>query len=280
MMEGVEIYKGEIYTKNKKRSKIKSIVFDLDKTLGDFTDLYILWKGIKEYTKNKNEIQHIFNEILDLYPEFLRCGILNILEFIKNKKERKKINKIFLYTNNRCSDKRWLENLTKYFDYKLEYNNFFDKIICAFKMNNKILNVNKHEKNLKFLINCTMIPKNTELCFIDNTYHKEMVKERIYYIQPYDYNHNLSKTIIINTFLRSYICNRIIENKNSFKKFLLEWFNLNKTNRNKYILSNNECIEITKKILFHVKEFFYISNNNSKTRKYRKITGNFTRKNM
>ena len=66
----------------------------------------------------------------------------------------------------------------------------------------------------------------------------------------------------------------------NIKKFLLEWFNLNKTNRNKYILSNNECIEITKKILFHVKEFFYISNNNSKTRKYRKITGNFTRKNM
>jgi hypothetical protein len=74
--------------KNIKRGKY--IVFDLDETLGSFVDLYILWKGVAHLNKTgviKFEgSQYNFNDILDIYPEFLRCGIMTILEFLFYKK--------------------------------------------------------------------------------------------------------------------------------------------------------------------------------------------------
>ena len=45
-----------------------------------------------------------------------------------------------------------------------------------------------------------MMPKNTEICFIDNTYYNEMLDDNVYYIQTLSYNHNLSKDIIIRDF--------------------------------------------------------------------------------
>ena len=110
-----------------------------------------------------------------------------------------------------------------------------------------------------------------------------MVDQRVYYIQPINYNHNLSKQDIINRFMNSRIGKYIILNSNvntDYKSFLTDWFyiNTNHTLRHRIIMSHNECIEITKKILYHIKEFFYINNMNSKTKK-KKIIGNFTRKN-
>lgn len=281
----VRIYKGGVYNLKRYKSTPNAIVFDLDETLGDFTYLYTFWQGIKEfiYIKNINN-QIIFNEILDLFPEFLRCGILNILNYIKLKKQNNKLKNLFIYTNNRCSDREWLKNITSYFDYKLETLNLFDKAICAFKIDNKIVDIKlKHNKNINYLINCTIIPKKTEICFIDNSYYNEMVDQRVYYIQPINYNHNLSKQDIINRFMNSRIGKYIILNSNvntDYKSFLTDWFyiNTNHTLRHRIIMSHNECIEITKKILYHIKEFFYINNMNSKTKK-KKIIGNFTRKN-
>ena len=177
-----------------------------------------------------------------------------------------------------------VKNITSYFDYKLETLNLFDKAICAFKIDNKIVDVNfKHNKNINYLINCTIIPKNTEICFIDNSYYNEMLDQRVYYIQPINYNHNLSKQDIINRFMKSQIGKYIVLNSNvniDYKSFLTDWFYIN-TNHNlnhRIKMSNNQCIEITKKILYHIKEFFYINNINSKTKKNR-VIGNFTRKN-
>lgn len=281
-MSELSVYMGKIYNGKKNRSNKKYIVFDLDRTLGDFSELYILWKGITLFL-NKNDIkynQKIFNELLDLYPEFLRCGIINILEFIKNKKIRNKLRGIYIYTNNKCSDDNWVQYIIKYFDYKLDYSNLFDKIICAFKINNKIIDINRHNKNIKYLINCTMMPKNTEICFIDNTYYNEMLDDNVYYIQPLSYNHNLSKDIIIKRFLTSYIGNTLIQEMkiNNFNTFLRDWFEINKYDRIKEKISKEQCIDITKKLLYHIKEFFYVSSNNGKTKKILKFKSNFTRK--
>lgn len=280
--EDLKVFKGEIYNGKTNRSNKKCIVFDLDRTLGDFSELYILWKGITLFIKkrSKEDYQQIFNELLDIYPEFLRCGIINILEFIKNKKKRNKLKGLYIYTNNKCSENNWIEYILKYFDYKLNSTNLFDKIICAFKINNKIIDINGHNKNINYLINCTMMPKNTEICFIDNTYYNEMLNDNVYYIQPLSYNHNLSKNIIISRFLKSYIGNSIISQMkiNNFNLFLRDWFEMNTYNRMKQKTSVSECIEITKKLLYHIKEFFYVSNSNSKTKKNLKFKYNFTRK--
>jgi hypothetical protein len=71
----------------------KIVVFDLDETLGYFMEFGMFWDAMHDYLKEKhflNEIkvdQHLFNELLDLYPEFLRANILNILNYLKKKKQ-------------------------------------------------------------------------------------------------------------------------------------------------------------------------------------------------
>ena len=57
---------------------MKIVVFDLDETLGYFTQLGIFWDSIGEYLNSKGMpklTQNDFNCILDLYPEFLDAKI-------------------------------------------------------------------------------------------------------------------------------------------------------------------------------------------------------------
>ena len=62
---------------------MKVVVFDLDETLGYFSQFGQLWN---ELIPNK-DID--FNELFDLYPEFLRPNILEILQFLNEKKKKK-----------------------------------------------------------------------------------------------------------------------------------------------------------------------------------------------
>jgi hypothetical protein len=91
-MSSIHIYKGKSFMMSSKKNKIQSekvITFDLDETLGSFGELYILWQAITEYYKKVeklHDMNSIFYTLLDLYPEFLRHGILNILGYLYNKK--------------------------------------------------------------------------------------------------------------------------------------------------------------------------------------------------
>ncbi|MEI8059128.1 MAG: hypothetical protein WCG67_03130, partial [Ferruginibacter sp.] len=72
---------------------MKIVVFDLDETLGYFTEYGIFWDCLKSYIESKNKgiilNQDDFNNILDLYTEFLRPNIINILTYLKTKKADK-----------------------------------------------------------------------------------------------------------------------------------------------------------------------------------------------
>ena len=76
----------------------KIVVFDLDETLGSFVELGMFWDAINN-TLGKQDSSH-FNEILDLYPEFLRPKIIKILKYILDRKSDGTCNKIMIYTNN------------------------------------------------------------------------------------------------------------------------------------------------------------------------------------
>ena len=80
----MEIYKGNYYNKKRNKSSGRVIAFDLDETLGSFSDLEILWSALQCFTKEYEPIN--FNSILDLYPEFLRPNILNILSYLNKPK--------------------------------------------------------------------------------------------------------------------------------------------------------------------------------------------------
>ena len=71
----------------------KVVVFDLDETLGYYTEFGMFWDALNAFitnnkTKETNTIinQDIFNKVLDLYPEFHRPNILQILNYLKQKK--------------------------------------------------------------------------------------------------------------------------------------------------------------------------------------------------
>ena len=51
---------------------LKIVVFDLDETLGYFTEFGIFCDCLNNYFKKSNYSDQHFNELLDLYPLFLR----------------------------------------------------------------------------------------------------------------------------------------------------------------------------------------------------------------
>jgi hypothetical protein len=70
------------------------------------------------------------------------------LEYLNQKKKSGYCNKVYIYTNNQCPDD-WANLISDYFNRKLlTNNNIFDKVICAFKINNRQIEFSRttHEK--------------------------------------------------------------------------------------------------------------------------------------
>ena len=100
-----------IYMRNNKK---QVIVFDLDETLGCFVELGAFCDTIEKYNKKKLDFEE-FYRIMDLYPEFLRPNILKILTYLKEKKQKGDIYKVFIYTNNQ-GPKEWAERIRLYLE--------------------------------------------------------------------------------------------------------------------------------------------------------------------
>lgn len=282
--EEIQLYKGTHFlsTVNIKKKTPIVIAFDLDETLGSFADLETLWSSIKSFHTNLSNID--FNKLFDLYPEFLRYGILPILAFLYQKKRKGICDKIYIYTNNQCPPE-WCKLIAKYFDYKLGCETeLFDKIICAFKINNKIVEVGRtsHSKTYNDFIKCTILPKKTRLCFVDNTYFNEMVNDNVYYIQPKSYIHHLSSETILDRFLSSDLCrNSVIDTEQYlFSDYLYGQFFkrgfFNNTHVTKKMLETD--IVVAQKMMYYIKEFFYVANKKVRTKKIKYPIGRFTKK--
>jgi hypothetical protein len=98
----------------------KIVIFDLDETLGYFLELGIFWDSLKLYKKHKKNnagefTQLDFNEILDLYPEFVRPNIFPILKYLKRKTENGECNGVMIYTNN-TGPKPWVLHIKDFFE--------------------------------------------------------------------------------------------------------------------------------------------------------------------
>jgi len=278
--EEITIHKSKNFDSNKTKQYPVVIAFDLDETLGSFCDLEILWKILVPYQKTKNID---FNKILDLYPEFLRYGILSILEFIYLKKKQGVCNNVYIYTNNQCFPE-WSRLIATYFDYKLKTTSeLFDKIICAFKINNRIIEFGRstHQKTFNDFINCTMLPRKTKICFIDNSYFYEMNNNRVYYIQPLSYVHHLSYPTIIDRFMTSDVCDEIIDKNNKYVFYDLLHLQFSRHGGTKPLPTSRLYeidIYVSQKLMYHIKEFFYLTQKKNRTKKIKYNIGKFTRK--
>lgn len=237
----------------------KIVVFDLDETLGYFSEFGMFWDALKGYIKhnniNFNISQEFFNKTLDLYPEFLRPNIINILSYLKQKKRTKHCYKIMIYTNNQ-GPFEWSVQIKTYFESKINYK-LFDQIIGAFKINGKHVelcrttNMKTHSDFMK----CTKVPENTDICFLDDIYHQGMINDKIYYINIKSYEHDLSFTTIVDRFIDS----GLIKNADptQMKEYILTFMK-----RYNYLYVEKDDRELaidkilSKKILHHLQVFF------------------------
>jgi len=279
-----KIIKGDYYKRKRRRSNGRVIAFDLDETLGSFTDLEILWSALQHFTQEYTPIN--FNQLLDLYPEFLRYGIIHILEFLLQKKKMGHCKQIYIYTNNQCNPP-WVDFISEYFTYKLnEKTNIFDKIIRAFKIGKERIDLDRtsHSKTYSDFIRCTLLPETTEICFIDNVEYTSMEKDRVYYIQPYSYYHHLSTHEIIQRFITSPIIYNVKGGHNTqlIHQSIADYFIYRNhiTNGNSILSDLKRDILVSQKIMYHLKEFFYLTSKRKRTqKKYNKI-GHCTRKKL
>ena len=203
---------------------MKIVVFDLDETLGYFTEYGIFWNSLENYleTKNKRALTQIdFDSILDLFPEFIRPNMLNILNYLKNKKKTNCCNKMMIYTNN-TGPREWARYIIRYFEKKINFK-LIDQIIAAFKINGKKVEICRTSQNKthKDLVKCTKIPIDAEICFIDDSFYPEMAHDNIYYINIKPYYYDLSFEYMIKTLSESEIGKKIIGNDNDFEKLMM-----------------------------------------------------------
>lgn len=242
-----------------------AVVFDLDNTLGSFSQLYTFWNLTKVFLKNSNLQDKYFFYILDKFPNFLRPQIIKLLKIIKNKKIQKVCNYVMIYTNNHAPN-YWCDLIKKYLEYKLNYK-LFDKTIRAFKIDGKKIEIcrTSYTKSYRDFINCTKLPKNTKVCFIDDVYHEQMIDENVLYIKINPYHHNENYSIMCKKFYN--------KNKHLFNKSVNEYENfiiLNTSNENlNFLNKSNKELNMEKlfthNMLIEINKFFNMREN--KTRK-------------
>ena len=249
----------------------KIVVFDLDETLGYFSEFGMFWDALKSYIKN-NSIdfvvnQDFFNKTLDLYPEFLRPNIINILTYLKQKKRLKHCYKLMIYTNNQ-GPYEWSMQIKTYFEDKINYK-LFDQIIGAFKINGKQIELCRttNMKTHKDLLRCTKVPETTDVCFLDDVYHPGMNTNKIYYINIKAYEHDLPFATIIDRFIGSKLLNN--DDSTSMKEYILAFMK-----RYAYTYVEKDVKEmavdkvLSKKILHHLQVFF---NRRPTTKKVKRV---------
>ena len=245
----------------------KIVVFDLDETLGYFTEFGIFCDCLDKYFKNTSYSDTNFKELLDLYPEFLRPKIIEVLAYLKEKKKNKKCYKVMIYTNNN-GPKLCAKNISEYFDKKINYK-LFDQIIAAFKVRGERIELGRtsHDKSIEDLFRCTKLPDDVEICFVDDVYHDGMSEKRVYYINVKPYHHKLTINNLMFRFLDSSL-GRVVKNKSEFINILDDEFK--KYQYNTQVKSNDEQeidTIVGKKMLQHLKQFFYENNNKTLSRK-------------
>ena len=203
--------------------KGKYIVFDVDETLGYFSQLGSFIDAISFYNKDfSGSVFERFNEILDLFPEFVRPKMIEILKYIHGKKVNGTCSGVFIYTNNQ-GPRSWVQHLAKYFDYKVgglernhnEINQLFDKIIAAYMINGKIVEPGRTSQNKTYddLLRITGISPHSEVCFVDDLNHADMRHENVLYLNVKPYVKTLSVNEMIRRYLKSPLASTIVDTR-------------------------------------------------------------------
>lgn len=237
----------------------KIVVIDVDETIGYFVELGIFCDALtKTVWNNDATIQYThFNDLMNAFPEFLRPNILDLLQFLKTKKEANECCGVMIYTNNN-GPREWVDHIIKCIESKLG-GHVFDKIVAAFKINGKIIEMGRttHDKTYEDFMRCTKLPSNVEVCFLDDQMHSQMEHDQVYYINVKPYVHQLSVQTLIDRFMQSPALRKTVVGITSaqFQDRILQFMQ-------KFQAAKKDPMEqeidriISKKIMEHLNEFF------------------------
>ena len=177
----------------------KIIVFDLDGTLGYFSQISIVWEFLKRRcTIDPQDVSPFFNAVFDLFPEIIRPNMSTILKYVYKQKCEQCCDQIMIYTNNK-KQKQWAEQIASHFEAQISPQMrknappLFDQIIHAFKVNGEIVEFSRttNKKTHGDFLSCTRMPENTQICFLDDCIHENMCNGNVYYIHFEPYVHHL-----------------------------------------------------------------------------------------
>ena len=248
----------------------KVVVFDLDETLGYFIEFSIFCDSLQLYNKNQNRehsqysqqhsqqhSQKEFNKLLDLYPEFVRPNILPILKYFKRKTESGECSAVMIYTNN-TGPKEWAHKIKSYFETKIDFQ-LFAQSIGAFKVQGKRIEICRttYDKTINDFIKCTKLPKETQICYLDDVYYPNMNYENVYYIKVKPYIHDLTFHEMIDRYVKSPLGEKV-RDENNFTEFMNQQM---KEYEYAYVEKTKEEVEIdkiiTKQIMIYIQDFFH-----------------------
>lgn len=181
----------------------KIIVFDLDETLGYFSQLYILWRALINLSKTKLSVTD-FYKLCDIYHFYYHPEIINILNYLHEQNI-----KPIIYTNNQALH-WWPKLITFYLNHKISviHNkkvNLFQDVIGSYTLNG-YYNDKRRTSNAKKYSDLVRIINTSEkmkILFLDDQEHPEMRHNNVEYIQVPQYINVLPANIIINTFLNN-----------------------------------------------------------------------------
>ncbi len=234
-----------------------AFVFDLDKTIGYFTQIAIFMEAIEEFIKRKLQLKEFF-KLLDLFPKIFRPDAFPIFNYLKELKQKHKYVKVLIYTNN-MGPKNWVHHIRKYIEHKMNYK-LFDRTIAAWKVGKVIYEKcrTSHRKSVHDLVRCSGIKITDKICFLDDQQHSKMIRPNVDYLYLYPYKYDYEFEKMSNKFLKSNL-NSLIKKENyvNLKENVLS-FALNDPYGYRYIerIAKNPKNYNDKELITYLKKFF------------------------
>ena len=236
----------------------KIVVFDLDETLGHFSQLGLVWDVIVNCCDHYKFQRPLFKDVMSTFPEYQRPGVIKMLRYLLGKKHMGYCNKVMIYTNNQ-GPREWAEQLRNYFE-EVIGECVFDRIIAAFKINGKRIEPERtsHEKSVDDLISCTQITPDTQICFVDDQHHPRMEHENVYYIRIKPYVNTIPFQNIISRLQRSEYLNDL--SSECMAKIASKLTRYSQIYPDDDVVKSTEEQEVdklvSKRVLQHIQEFF------------------------
>lgn len=255
-----------IYMPDKANKKV--IVFDLDETIGYFTQLGVFIKLVEDYTNHKFTTAQN-HQLLSLYPELFRSGIMDVFKHLK--KHKSDNTKIIIYTNN-TGPKSWVMMIKNYIEKQLN-GKLFDKVLAGYRegLYGKVQEHSRttSDKTYEDLVNAVNLSETDKIIFFDDQLHYRMYNTNINYVHLKPYQKLLSLSEFIEKFAESKLGKKLIKDKNKLLFGIKETWN--KYQFRQYTeKSINEKNYTTRKILKEIKTFTLFKNKKNSTTKRKK----------